>query len=134
MRKQNRQLGTEFENWGNDWTSDHRVFITGGRGFRVDNQTGQTFCIGEVDKAGKPIPPRQDMTENSADKSGLIKKCDLAESRLNTQPLPDVTDNQGCCKCCGKPLPPGVRQDAQCCSAACRKRASRGKRNFIKQQ
>lgn len=127
MKKQNRQLGTEFENWGSDWSPDHRVFITGGRGFRVDNHTGQTFCIGEVDKAGLPITPRWDMAENAADKTGLVNKCDTAKSLLITPPALNVTDNQGCCSACGKPLPDGVRQDARYCSAACRKRASRRK-------
>ena len=129
MRKQNRQIGIEYENWGSDWSSDHRVFITGGQGFRVDNQTGKTFCIGEVDKTGLPLTTRQDLADNSADNTGLIKKCDMAESRLNTQPLPDVTVDQGCCKACGKPLPPGVRQDTRYCSTACRQRAS-GKSGF----
>jgi len=127
MKKQNRAVGVEFENWGADWTSDHRVFITGGRGFRVDNQTGQTFCIGEVDKTGKPITPRRDMVENSPDNTGLTKKCDIPKSRLIAPPELNVTDNQGCCKSCGNQLPAGIRKDALYCSAACRQRASRKK-------
>ena len=131
MRRTNKQLSTEYENWGTDWSPDHRVFVTGGQGFRVENETGKTFCIGEVDKAGKPLPLRHDIVEGVTGNSGLTKRRDNAEKGLNIPPTYFVTDNQGCCKACGDNLPPGVRRDKQYCSAACRQRTSRTKRKSL---